>query len=159
MVIIKYILQIVFAAIGSFGFSMVFNVHGKKMLAATIGGGLCWTSFIVLTLNGFDDYNSAMITSMIIVIYAELMAKRTKTPMTVFSLIGIIPIIPGAGLYKTMDALLSKNYQLFCANGVYTILFAVYMAIGIAIATLCIRMLENFCTIKFFKGQNNHAEK
>lgn len=40
--------QTVVALIASLGFGVIFNIRGKNLFFATIGGGLSWLSYLLL---------------------------------------------------------------------------------------------------------------
>ena len=41
-------LQIIAGGIGSLGFACLFNIRGKRLIMATVGGVLSWFLFIIL---------------------------------------------------------------------------------------------------------------
>ena len=56
-----------------------------------------------------------------------------KTPVTIFLLAGIFPLVPGAGIYYTAYYFIQGNNALALANGISTFKIAVALAIGIAL--------------------------
>ena len=69
------------------------------------------------------------------------MARIHKTPVTVFLVSATIPLIPGAALYRTMNWMMMQEWDKFCADGTYTILFAASMAAGMTLTTIFFRMV------------------
>jgi len=63
------------------------------------------------------------------------MARILKTPVTVFLITGIIPLVPGGNLYYTMNYVLAKQWHLSSLYGQKTILIAIAVAAGIMIAS------------------------
>ena len=41
-------IQVLTGALGSFGFSILFNLRGKKLLITTLGGVISWAVFLLL---------------------------------------------------------------------------------------------------------------
>ena len=70
---------------------------------------------------------------------AEMLARRQKAPAIIYALIGVVPLVPGAGLYRTMLALVLKDYASAAAIGVETVLISGCIALAIAIVTLFAR--------------------
>lgn len=132
-------IQLTAAILGSFGFAVLFNVRGRKLIFATIGGGWAWA--VYLLAGGFteNEYICGFISSVMLTLYAECMARVHKTPVTVFLVSAAIPLIPGAALYRTMDYLMQRNWDLFGQESVYTLLFAASMSAGITATTLIFR--------------------
>ena len=135
-------IQLMAALFGSLGFAMIFNIHGKKLIWAAFGGFYVWAIYLLWQhIFGSDDYISAFAASSLLTLYAELMARWHKTPVTVFLVSGSIPLIPGASLYRTMNWLMGNHTLLFRRDSIYTILFATSMAAGITATTLIFRMI------------------
>ena len=42
------LLQILTGFLGSVGFAVLFNIRGKRLVAASIGGGLSWLFYLLL---------------------------------------------------------------------------------------------------------------
>lgn len=57
------------------------------------------------------------------------------------SCLATIPLIPGAALYRTMNWMMMQEWDKFCADGTYTILFAASMAAGMTLTTILFRMV------------------
>ena len=56
-----------------------------------------------------------------------------KTPVTVFLLTGIFPLVPGAGIYYTAYYFIQGENAFSLANGISTFKVAVALAVGIAL--------------------------
>ncbi len=135
MTIDVIIIQVITSLIGTLGFCFLFNVRGKKLFFASIGGALSWLLFLVL---GFWIENEPLryfIVSLCSTIYAEILARILKTPATTFSIITLVPLIPGGSLYHTMTTALSGNMEQFVPKLIYTIELAVALSLGLVIVT------------------------
>ena len=89
-------IQLFAALAGSFGFAALFNLHGKKLAFAALGGLLSWSVYLLLEHWNVDAYACAFAASVALTLYAELMARCHKSPVTVFLVTAAIPLIPGA---------------------------------------------------------------
>ena len=121
-------IQLLVSFTGSLGFAVLFNIHGKKLWFAALGGCLSWAVYLIVGI-----WTSSPL-------YAECMARIHKTPVTVFLVSATIPLIPGAALYRTMNWMMMQEWDKFCADGTYTILFAASMAAGMTLTTILFRM-------------------
>lgn len=140
----EHVIQLLSAAVGTLAFAMFFNIHGQKLLIATIGGFIAWGTYLLAEYFSGDPYFSGFMASVISTIFAELMARLFKTPVTVFLVPTVISLIPGAALYRSMNALMQKDYAGFRAESFYTLLFAASMAAGITLTTISFRMVWNW---------------
>ena len=96
------LLQILMGTLGSFGFSVLFNIRKWKLLLAALGGGLSWALYIILERIVPGEFTRYFICAFFVAVYAEFFARKLKTPATTFLIPSIIPHIPGGALYHTM---------------------------------------------------------
>ena len=136
----REIIQLVVSFTGSLGFAALFNIHGKKLWFAALGGCLSWAVYLAVEFITPSPYVCGFWSTVAITLYAECMARIHKTPVTVFLVSATIPLIPGAALYRTMNWMLMKDWAKFQKDGIYTILFAVSMAAGMTLTTLAFRL-------------------
>lgn len=123
--------QILSAFVGSVGFALFFNMKGKQLAAAGIGGALTWIVYL-LVQPGFDDYFVPyLIASLFVGLFAEIMARVGKAPATIFLTTAAVPLIPGGGLYYTMLGIVEKNEEVMLTNANNTITIALAIALGL----------------------------
>lgn len=136
------ILQLVTAFLGALGFSILFQIGKDKLFMASLGGFLTWTCYIILGYLLQGDIIRYYLSSAIITFYAEYMARRCKSPATVFLVPATIPLIPGGSLYRTMTYGLNQEWTLFMKQGISTLLMAVAISCGI-LTTMTIMKMYN----------------
>ncbi len=137
----KEFVQLIVSFIGSLGFAALFNIHGKKLWFAALGGCFSWAIYLIVLENNSSPYVCGFCATVAITLYAEGMARIYKTPVTVFLVSGTIPLIPGAYLYRTVNCLMSSDWENFQKDGAYTILFAASMAAGMTLTTVIFRII------------------
>ena len=128
------IIQIIMGFIGSLGFGILFNVRGKRLIFASIGGLLSWGLFVLFSMFLKSEPLNYFLVALIISIYAEIMARILKTPTTTFITTSLIPLIPGSSLYYTMAYAFNSDVNNFFTKAVYTLQLASCLALGIIIA-------------------------
>lgn len=128
-------IQIISGFIGSLGFAVLFNIHGKRMLAAGFGGLLSWFLFVIFSYFTKNEPLNYFIVAMLITLYAEIMARVLKTPTTTFITTSLIPLIPGGSLYYTMAYAFKNDGENFIIKGTYTLQLAAALALGIIVGT------------------------
>ena len=128
------ILPCIYAFFASFGFSYVFNLRGKNMFYAALGGGLSW--FVYLLCRPLqNDIVQFFIATVVITIYSEVMARIHKVPVTGYLLIALLPMVPGGGIYYTMEYCIAGNTQMFLETGLHTLGIAGALALGILLVS------------------------
>ncbi len=137
------IIQILTGFIGSLGFGVLFNVRGKRLLMASIGGFISWTLFLVLNTFIKNEPINYFFVALIMSLYSEVMARRLKSPTTCFITISLIPLIPGGSLYYTMAYAFQSDMENFLSKGVSTLSLAAALALGIIVSTTVTKVLNN----------------
>ena len=125
--------QILAAAVGTLGFAFVFNIRGRKVFFAAFGGCLGWVLFLLLGLFLENEVVRYLIVSIAVSVYGEVMARVLKTPTTLFSVVCLVPLVPGSGLYYTMTHALSGNLDGFIEKGTSTLGLAAALSIGVVL--------------------------
>lgn len=127
------IIQILAAALGSVGFSLLYRLKASHIPLAAIGGALTWGTYL-LGILGFDNlFGASLAAAIVCTLYAEILATVQKTPATVLLIPSIIPLIPGGALYYTMSNIVSRELETAWYYGRLTIQYALAIALGIAI--------------------------
>ncbi len=103
-------IQMLTAVLGTVGFSLIFRIRLRHLPFAALGGLLTYFVYYGLEWMGLNLLLTAFLSSAAGALYSELMARYRHAPTTVFILPCIIPTVPGGALYRTMDALLRKDY-------------------------------------------------
>lgn len=124
-------IQILSAFVGTFGFGILFNIKGKKLLVASLGGAVSWFCFIILNTFLKNEILCYLCVSIIASIYSEIFARILKTPVTTFCITVLIPLIPGSGLYYSIKYALLGNTSDFILNLSHTLGLAAAISVGI----------------------------
>ena len=144
------IVQVITGCLGSLGFSVLFNLRGARLVTATLGGFLSW--FLFVLFNNFieSDVVCYFLVAAAVSLFAEIMARRLKTPTTTFITSALIPLIPGGSLYYTMASAFDGDMLTFLDKGIHTVKLAAALALGIIITTVIAKLVLNLAS----KGQN-----
>ena len=102
-------------------------------------GAVSWGVYLLAEPLGSDAVR-CFVATIVVSALAELLARLLKAPATIFLVIGIIPLVPGGGLYYTMDYLLDKNFPMFSQVGLQTASTAAAIAVGASMVTSMVRM-------------------
>lgn len=125
------------------GFCVIFNIKNLKIAAvASFGGAFGW--FIYLICAGFgSDIVQNLIAAVAVALFSEGMARVFKTPATIFLIIGILPMVPGGGIYYTMEYCIMGNTAMFIEKGLHTFAIAGAIAVGVSLAASIVRICTN----------------
>ena len=128
--------KLITAAISTFGFSILFFVHPRRLLVATMGGLLtCGVYLLAVHLLG-GELIPNMLGALVGAGFSEIMARVTKTPVPVYMMPCIITLVPGSKLYATMFSIVTGDYTTAAVEGMCTLEIALGIAGGIVIASV-----------------------
>lgn len=137
---IEYFIQILTAGIASFGFAILYNVKGKRLIIPFVGGILSWTLYLILMFLN-NEVLQCLFTTMFLALYTEIVARVVKTPTTTFLVPNIIILIPGGSLYYAISYAIRSDWLNFILKGKETIFIAAAIAAGIMIVSSSIKII------------------
>ncbi|MEG2144840.1 MAG: threonine/serine exporter family protein [Oscillospiraceae bacterium] len=138
------IIQVMAGTVGALGFSLLFNIRGKKLFPAAFGGFLSWSIFVIFEPLFASEAVRYVIATAALTFYAEIMARKAKCPATVFQVSGAIPLIPGGSLYNTINYAMVGQWDKFFNKAVDTFLLMVAIAVGILSAMTFLNITRYF---------------
>ena len=136
------ITQGVYSFLSVVGFSVLFNLPRKLIIAASISGMIGWVIYITFQLLGTNFIIPAFAGSIAVGLVGEILAVVKKHPATLFTIPGIIPFVPGYGIYYTMLHIVEKDFSLALTTGAESIFIAISIACGIVLATSFVRIVR-----------------
>ncbi|QXM05947.1 threonine/serine exporter family protein [Crassaminicella indica] len=144
-------LQFIFSFLSTLGFAILFNIPKKAIIKASIVGGTGWIAYVYSNEKFHSLIVASFIGACIVAIISEIFARKFKETVTVFIIPGIIPLVPGAGMYYTMLAVIKKDFDKFATIGSETM----FVAGGIATAILIVSSI----TRMIFQSKENKKQK
>lgn len=133
--------QLFACLLGCIGFSILFNIHGPGGVLCTLGGVLVWAIYVLVQRLGASDIAAYFWATAFAAAYAESMARIRKFPAISYLVVSIFPLIPGAGVYFTMNCAVQGNMSAFAERGMHTVAIAGVMAVAILLVSTIVRML------------------
>lgn len=102
MITTDVLLKTLYASIGTLGFAVGNNIKGWRLIVSALGGALAWFSYLMILHFSKSMLFSVFFSALLVSIYSEVIAKLRKVPVTSFVICGIIPLVPGSGMYYSM---------------------------------------------------------
>lgn len=139
-------IQLIAAFVGTLGFSALFGAPRHYYIACGIVGMIGWAAYIFT--------NSVLIASLIIAVVSHVCAVIQHCPVTVFLICGIIPLVPGGGLFWTLYYMITNHLRFAFEAGTDAIKVTIGIAGGIIIgAAIFDRLLKK---LKMKSTKNHH---
>lgn len=130
--------------ITALGFSVLYNNPRKTIAPAGLTGAVGWSIYFLLNhYLGFIDFIATMIAAFFIAFASQNFARRLRTPVILFTLPGLIPLVPGGAAYNMMRAFVEGNADLGFEYGVNTFLTAGALALGLSINGALFQLFTN----------------
>lgn len=126
------------------GFMIVFNIHGKGGFLCALGGALTWALFRICDQIWIGSMLSYFIATFFASAYSEVIARVRKCPAISYLVISVIPLLPGAGVYRTTYAIMKGNMADFSSHAIETVAIAGAMAVGILIVSTLARLWSTY---------------
>lgn len=125
------LVQSLVAFFATVAFAVLFQVPREQYVYSGLCGAAGWLCYLLV----MESYPSPAIASFAAVVVLTMMARifavRRKTPVTIFLICGIFPLVPGAGIYYTAYYFIMGFNDLTVSKGIETIKIAVAIALAI----------------------------
>lgn len=120
--------------IGTVGFAIIYNVPKKYYFACGITGMAGWMMYLFVNS---QDYMSSAVASFfgafVVVLISRILTIYMKCPITVFLISGILPLVPGAGVYYTAYYIVTNQLTQAALKGIESLKIAFAIVMGIVI--------------------------
>jgi uncharacterized membrane protein YjjB (DUF3815 family) len=123
------------------GFSLLFNIPKTAILKSALVGAIGWLIFTKVNEFSQTAILSAFLGAGVVSILSEIFARKFKEAVTVFVIPGILPLVPGSGMYNTMLALIQKNFSKAALVGSETFFIAGSIAVAILLVSSFTRLI------------------
>lgn len=146
-----YVQQLLYAFLATVGFAVIFNAPKDTIVKSGLHGMAGWAVYLLTKEFTSSPIGGSFLAALTVGILGEIFAKVFKKPSTTFTIPGIIPLVPGAGIYYTMLALTKKNFFSAADSGSQTILVSIAIASGIIVSSSFNRAIMKYIEDKKHK--------
>ncbi|EKN63007.1 threonine/serine exporter family protein [Schinkia azotoformans] len=129
--------------IASAAFGIIFNVPKKALLKCGFVGMVGWFIYIALvSYFSIDMILATLVAAFFIAIISQIFAKFYKTPMIVFNVSGIIPLVPGGMAYDAMRHIVENDYNMAVQLATKAFMLSGSIAIGLVFSEVINQMIK-----------------
>lgn len=93
-------------------FAIMLETPKKYIVYAGIVGAIGWLVFLIAGEMGANDVFATFLSALNIAFISHVFARVFKTPVTGFLIAGILPTVPGAGMYHIGYYLFQKDMDM-----------------------------------------------
>lgn len=123
-------------------FAILFGVRRRDLLCTACAGAVCWFVYAVVTAV-VGEIPAYFLSTVATTIYCEIFARLLRTPTIVYLAAGVIPLVPGGGIYRTMLLCIQETPEQALSACINTVSIAGAMAMGIMVVSSLFRVLSH----------------
>ncbi|SDJ77703.1 threonine/serine exporter family protein [Salimicrobium halophilum] len=105
---IEYAIASFFA---SAAFGIIYQAPRNTLIKCGLVGMVGWMIYAFLVWKEVDSVPATLTASFVIALVSQTLARRSRTPMIIFSVPGIIPLVPGSLAYDAMRNFVLNDYS------------------------------------------------
>ncbi len=125
------ILQFILAMLATASFAVLFYAPKKQCIFCALTGAAGWICYLIFYALGTGTVIASLLATFFLTILSRFFAALRKNPVTLYLVVGIFPLVPGAGIYYTSYYFIMNEMNLFASKGMETFKIAGAIAIGI----------------------------
>lgn len=149
--------QLVTSFIASAGFGVLFNAPKESILKCGFVGMVGWMIYVLLVDVEVDIILSTFIAAFIIAFVSQRFARVYKMPIIIFSVAGIIPLVPGGLAYDAMRNIVVNDYNVAIQLATKAFMISGAIAMGLVFAEVVNQIIRKARNIEF--GKQGQGEK
>lgn len=142
------IVQLLTSFIASAAFGIIFNVPKKMLFKCGFVGMTGWFFYILFVHYEYDTVVASLISAFFIAVISQIFARKYKTPIIIFSVSGIIPLVPGGLAYDAMRNFVENDYNMAIQLAAKAFMISGAIAVGLVISEVLNQLILK---IKFNK--------
>ena len=116
--------------LGTVAYAIIFNVPRRYYFAGGMTGMAGWLVY-KLVLGYASAAIASFVGTLVVVFISRMLTVKMKCPITLFLVSGIVPLVPGAGVYDTAYYLVTGQVQLAGQSGLGALKVAFAIVLGI----------------------------
>lgn len=137
----EYVIQILLSFVATMCFGVIFNAPIKVLPWCGLAGSIGWTLYYTMSNQGIDAVQASFLAAFIVSVVAHFLARKFKMPMIVFSVSGIIPLVPGGIAYNSMRSIIELNYMLGLEYAMRAFMVSGSVAMGLVFAEVIVQLI------------------
>lgn len=135
------LMQGILSFLATMGFGILFNAPRKMLLYCGAAGMTGWLVYQLFNIWMEDPVRASFFGAFTVAIVAHLFARRFRTPMILFSVAGIIPLVPGGTAYNAMRHVVENDYLTALSFASVAFMVSGAIAMGLVFAEVMIQLL------------------
>lgn len=136
------IIQVIGAFVAVISVAITFGVPKKFLYYSGIVGSIGWLVYLILKNIKVSTVTSMFFAALVVALISHSVARFKKAPVTLFLIAGILPLVPGVGMYQIAYNLIINDNSLAMFYFSETIQVAGMIALAIFIMDTIFRAFQ-----------------
>jgi uncharacterized membrane protein YjjB (DUF3815 family) len=126
--------------IAATAFGILFQVPRRTIMPCGITGMIGWITYVLLDRR-LDAVPATLAAALVVTVAAQLFARTYRIPVIVFSVAGIMPLVPGGVAYDAMRSIVENRYDDSLPLAAKAFMMSGAIAIGLVLSEVVNRLL------------------
>lgn len=136
------LIQVIGSFIAVVSFAIIIGVPRKFLGYAGFVGAVGWLVYLLLLKAELSPVAVMFYAALVVSLISHSFARLMKTPVTLFLIAGILPLVPGVGMYRIVYNLITNNNSLAGYYFNQTMQLAGMIALAIFIMDTVFRLFQ-----------------
>ncbi|MFC4354039.1 threonine/serine exporter family protein [Chryseomicrobium palamuruense] len=132
--------QLLLSFLAAVAFGVLFNAPRRMLIHCGIVGAVGWLAFVSARSQLEDQVVATFIGAFTVAMLSHVFARRRKMPMILFSVSGIIVLVPGSSAYNAMRHVVEQDYLMAIELGTRALLISGAIAMGLVFAEIIMQI-------------------
>ncbi len=116
---------------GTVSFAVIFNVPKRYYVCCGLTGMAGWMTYYAFVSGHASAACASFFGTLVVVLLSRALTVLMKCPITIFLVSGIIPLVPGAGVYYTVYYMVTNQLAEASRRGMESVKVAFAIVLGI----------------------------
>ena len=137
------LVSIFFSYIATTAFAVLFNAPKRTLIPVGLIGAVGWS--VYLLMRDYFSYSSPLSIfcgTVVLSLMSELFARIYKQPVTLFTIPGIVPLVPGLPIYQGMYYMIMSAYSIGIEKLIKASMEAGAISLGILLVSGLFRIFK-----------------
>ncbi|RYM05112.1 threonine/serine exporter [Sporolactobacillus sp. THM7-7] len=141
---ITVLIQSITSFLATASFGIIYNIPRRPLIQGGLIGMVAWMIYFALVAWRENDFLATMTASFVIAILSQIFARIYKNPVTLYSVSGIIPLVPGGLTYTVMRHAASDQYEMAIHLGEKALVLSGAIAMGLIFAEVLYQAVNRY---------------
>ena len=132
--------QFLLALFATMGFAVIFRVPVRHIPACVATGALGWITYLISDYYFSSPVMGCFFGACTVGLCSIIAARLCREAMTIFTIPGILCLVPGAKIFYTMEAFLQEDLEDMGEIGIQTLMMAGAIAMGLLVIGAVIKV-------------------